>query len=792
MAQNNKQNTANVKCELYISELLDSHLNDDKWLTSYVKERFEKSKYKEFAITKDLFKEEDLYIYLLINIAKQITPALPCAEKANCFLLANMDIDFEKIDTTVFLKSCKNILNKNILFKDNLNEIVETVCNSGVRCLEPNSHFLLHSTQFVESESARIIRQCYYEIVKSNMSLEDLEHAYRTGYRSFHENETYKDMTDFWKAQETHEEEFLQSFIDWRNDIKCFTNDNIQEDIFTKKYDTVLLYWNVLDSNTKTAMDFSTWFEYLNPTGKFVLVAENLGSKDFNSQRSEFFSKIVGTKCLDAIVGELSLSDRKVFVFKKDKKDDLIHLHYTLGSNQLNEYAPLGTTIYRVINTNDLIALNFDLTKIDVLPTFHAKEREKFYALKDFLKEEMGVSHSDNSGKVFTKTNLAQDAESFIVKPETMQDRAIDDKWKKVCHPVLVIGSLSPIRACYVLASEQSPVYFQHSEMVFTINQDIVDPNYIYYLINSGKIQEIISSNIESINSNIGWCEDHELTRASGFLYIPTQMLAIPSIPLQQVFLKQEREKIEKEAFAKYRQDIRDRKHALAQLMMELNSNWDALLNAKEENGGVLKSDMVYGIKHPHTVEEIVNAIGFYLDEIGTGIENFTPEADPRFAKKEDITLSDYLQDYVSTHLCPEYSFEIEQVKDCDVKVYFSKTALNTIMQNLIFNAWKHGFKDRKEGNIIRFSLSEDDSCVYLSVANNGLPIKEDSPISSEIFKYGTTTARGEDSGNGYNHMGLGCYQIKCLMIDSGRGDVECIMNQTDTFPVTFKLKFNK
>ena len=266
--------------------------------------------------------------------------------------------------------------------------------------------------------------------------------------------------------------------------------------------------------------------------------------------------------------------------------------------------------------------------------------------------------------------------------------------------------------------------------------------------------------------------------------------------------LTQQRDEI-KRRHDEYKKTIRMRKHSLGQIMFELNTGWQLLSMSKEANNGCLNGDFIIGKKHPKRVDDIMKTIESCIKKIGAGIDNFVPEEDVRFTKKETFSLVDFVKEYISRHQSSNFVFEIgtiecvpeqttENAKSQEGKnfqIYFSKAALEEILQNIIYNAEKHGFVEEGKENKIRISFKETLENVFLTISNNGKPINKDVNLD-DIFMYGFTTSRSNASPT-ENHSGIGLFFVKSLMCDS-QGDVECINDSENEFPVSFELKFKK
>lgn len=248
-----------------------------------------------------------------------------------------------------------------------------------------------------------------------------------------------------------------------------------------------------------------------------------------------------------------------------------------------------------------------------------------------------------------------------------------------------------------------------------------------------------------------------------------------------------------------YKKTIRMRKHSLGQIMFELNTCWELIKISQEDNNGCLDENYIIGKKHPKRVGDIMKSITSSLLQLGVGIDNFVPEEDVRFAKKETFDLLQFVKEYSDEHQNPNFTFEIEEatvnasnendVVETNYEITFSKTALKEILQNIIYNAEKHGFTVESKENKIKFSIEETPENIRLVISNNGNPISDEVKLD-DLFMYGFTTKRSI-SNNNDGHSGIGLFFVKSLMCDSN-GDITCVRNYEKDYPVSFILKFNK
>lgn len=263
-------------------------------------------------------------------------------------------------------------------------------------------------------------------------------------------------------------------------------------------------------------------------------------------------------------------------------------------------------------------------------------------------------------------------------------------------------------------------------------------------------------------------------------------VVAIPSIEEQQRILDIDRQKALadtqeeiKKNFESYKQDIRMKKHALAQTLRVMKGWWMNLQMARENGNGVIDDTATIGQLHPVAVKDIFGNIDHEMNMLFKQVNSFNMGDT---MKVDVFDAKDFIQQYVNHH-DPMFEYQCE-LPEKATNIRFPKEAFQIILDNISSNACSHGFKGReKEKNIIRIIAEIKGQDLIIRVDNNGKPM----PVgmtAEKVFTYGDTTEEGSDE-----HGGLGGYQIKDLMTKFG-GEVDLELNTEADFPVAYKLVF--
>lgn len=260
------------------------------------------------------------------------------------------------------------------------------------------------------------------------------------------------------------------------------------------------------------------------------------------------------------------------------------------------------------------------------------------------------------------------------------------------------------------------------------------------------------------------------------------------------------------ETFEKHKREVRSTRHAMVQTLSALSSNWEQLKMFANKKGGQINFTDTVGRVNPITVENLLTSIGYAISTLERQVESL------RFEKAdwgEDVEINPYgfINEYISTHSTPnvkmvnvgsDNSADIPDMNEVtgDVTYYHTdamnifyapKRLLERVFNNIVANAKAHGFTSDSEYPEIRFDWQEVNGDIVITVANNGLPLKE-GVTSEDVLMSGFSTSLNESAADGTLHSGQGGFEIKSLM--DGLGSVEILSDPDAEFPVIYKLTF--
>ena len=256
------------------------------------------------------------------------------------------------------------------------------------------------------------------------------------------------------------------------------------------------------------------------------------------------------------------------------------------------------------------------------------------------------------------------------------------------------------------------------------------------------------------------------------------------------------------------KREVRSTRHAMIQTLSALSSNWEQLkMFAELHDEGIKLSDTI-GRINPISVKDLMGSIGYAMSTLQRQVESLRFEK-PDWGKDTEINPYKFINDYIATHSSPSvrmvnigndnvvdfpyFDEETGEAKyehsDAAEIFYAPVRLLERIFNNIVANAKAHGFTGDSTNNEIRFDWKSEDSGIVITIANNGLPLKE-GVSGDDVLMSGFTTALNEDASDGTLHSGQGGFEIKSLM--EGLGTVEVISQPDAKFPVIYKLTFEK
>lgn len=240
--------------------------------------------------------------------------------------------------------------------------------------------------------------------------------------------------------------------------------------------------------------------------------------------------------------------------------------------------------------------------------------------------------------------------------------------------------------------------------------------------------------------------------------------------------------------------EMRIRRHTLLNAMQGVVSGVSLLKSFIDNKTVPFEKTDIVAPKKQMSMETLVNKVNNNLDRVVNLITEFIDLGS--YGNAEEVNISDFCNEYERRYVDAN-NFEIVWPNNMDVKnnlvdveqlnVSFSPKELYTVFDNIISNAYKHGFYHREhENNVIRIEfepgMNNGSEYVFIRFLNNGIPLNSD--IGSEsIFEWGRKSSRS-------NGTGVGAWHIKQIVEHYG-GEVEVsnLENDERGFTLMYEIK---
>lgn len=214
--------------------------------------------------------------------------------------------------------------------------------------------------------------------------------------------------------------------------------------------------------------------------------------------------------------------------------------------------------------------------------------------------------------------------------------------------------------------------------------------------------------------------------------------------------LDRKRKAREASSHENYVLNMRQRKHAVAQVLNEI---LPAVENIQSFifNRGTIDKDSVVSRRNGTTLGQYVSSVKNQLDKVSMMVDSFTNI--DAYGVPERVELGQFLKEYCDSKINEVYRPVFVNKDNREWIVDICPKDLTQALDNLFTNAVKHGFKDLSRKNYqIRVEISNfklESGKVAIFVANNGEPASKSVSLD-RMFVWGV--------GQG---TGIGCSQVK-------------------------------
>lgn len=615
-----------------------------------------------------------------------------------------------------------------------------------------------------------------------NRKLDDYRsnNSYAPFSNSLLKGETKKFVTDFY----CYFIESILSFLKYGKQNVILGNFGEEwEQVKNEMFDTI--YLDCTKRTNTLTEDLNNALLHLTDDGA-IFVETNRGDGDY------YFRKyVIDNSMLEAYFNNSIPPRHSIYIVRKKHVSNVY-----IETLQVNADSYVRNDYYqKTISLSILKDLNYslNLSQIECILEYG----EKGISTHNLLKPYSFIKHEDKEGHLFCYKDFAEDYESVIIKPTDLDIDKVK-RCRKATSPVLIMSKeKTEPHIVYVEASESLPVFIPYSYMAFSLDENVLCPEYLYYLCQNGTWQSVIE-NCTDIFS--GYAHSYidpfgdvvDVTGEDIFLH-ESHIVPIPSLPIQRQKIEDARllQKVmddknkAKEVLFNQKEwlneaHIRNTKHRLTNDLFPLATGVDLLHSYLKKSSGCIQKDDKISKITGLTVGSLIENMLVSIKTIEKTISDFTIVR--KYTDTSKICISEFLRNYCE-NLSQKYSVPfIVETKGLDVcaKIEISHIALTDMLDNIVGNAVRHGFVMEEHNEyVISFEMEiTNNGMCRLSISNNGKPMSE---RAKNIY-----FERGAFAGP-TGHSGIGGAIIKDVC-DQFNGNV--FISENEKYPVVIVVEF--
>jgi len=477
---------------------------------------------------------------------------------------------------------------------------------------------------------------------------------------------------------------------------------------------------------------------------------------------------------------KIKLVDASSYVTKTSHMQNIIEVENLLNLIKLNK----DSESLRIISNKDVVANDYNL---NILRYF--REEIEGVKLKDILSYYRGARRNiPQRGKLIRVRDLKDDKIDFqlnVVEVEEIPlNRAGIHKVDSSC--LLLAVKWKTLKPTY-FHFENEPIFNGSDIMTFHVDESIADVSYLVNELQSEYVQQQLKGFRQGVAI--------PFIRRDDLLEVKVKLPSIEEQRAKVVGLKEISDKIkqlqsERNALAhgiktQEFNEFASLKHTLGsprQNILGWSKNLSKFFIREKDAISKLNTEFkeLFDLGIIDAITEINRDIKFISDvlekgENGLVLKNY----DKTIVSLSEInSLINELSDYGFKFSIEKQLLKVDEMKTRGI--LSNKILLKTLLDNLLTNADKYGFKDKSEGNHVMIELREDENQLILDVRNNGLPFPKNFDREKFSIKYSTA-----DNTNG---SGLGGYDINRIATYFDNSDWKLILNNDPIYPVIFSF----
>ena len=487
--------------------------------------------------------------------------------------------------------------------------------------------------------------------------------------------------------------------------------------------------------------------------------------------------------------GAITMMDASTF-FKKARRRNILCVDELLNAlyNEDERYV-------KKVSIDDVRGNSYSLVPQKYLMDDEAApEGYVSYKVSDIVRsvKVASISPNETRGHILNPADLSKAPFASVVESYTLNQGELKSGFSKMSEQFIAVAKVGAIRPTLIQATENSPVFFSSSIAAFRLEgEQVFLPLFLYEWRRRSEALPEIGDTIRrtSIKDALNLILHFPRTleeQQSIYARLENQdkLARARELGLEEVIASQKRD---------YINMLRSRKHDLDNCLGAAKNDFSALSKSlkrmRMEDGNLVNTPLTEGLNI--TVGEQLEKIKQLLDKMSAQIKHFTDEN--VFGEVEKVNLIAKLNairahgNYVVEHEIDLSNMPRSggRILQPEAFVKFNSSDLDRVIDNIIRNAEKHGFKDPDFKYTLKVSLSYDniDKMYAVELQNNGVPM----PKGMDTLRYGIDGERGKDSDG----QGKGGSIVKSIVEHFG-GKYEVFNEPDDLFPVGILIKLPK
>ena len=789
-----KNTVRNLQCKLYIETLCENYMNRDFWFTIYGEEKeklllINVGNERNYIERRKAMSDDDL---LKEELAKLFHESIEDVRKC----LDEAEIELNDQERSVIESFKRKDFLMALLYTCWINKFPSSDKNMEKAIINKLD---VDFSKIIDSVAIEIYSSC---IIKNKFFYDEVAKDIITSYEGRDGENVLEINTDFYgkscKYKSLDEDYFISKII---ADLKGVSagvfhldeNVSIPSDKDYSVIISTLPHW-ATEKRDDVVGFYTKLVSCVNKSHGRIILIDNFHVLA-SDKMYEFRKKMIDHSLLDIYISGRWLA-ADIYILHAAEQSEFSPLHFVCGHKHSASYADNILTLHNKLNKSDVVSLDYDFNAASDLVVGGQGKSYSFNELFSIPKtgiEEKGVN---GIRRVFQQKNLANDFSDFVLDAQTLDLVEIKGNYRVITEDKLIMYVGDRIRCSYIKADIQNPVYVGHQFAVLDLNKEILVPEYVQILCVKNYLEMAFDDSWERDYYRVINCYFDPYMEQESYVTPECKIMGINyrlRIPSKEEQVKSiedakfinasslERERALKTMLAEKawlnEEHIRNIKHRIGNELLPIKNDIDTFVKLFRKHPEGLTFDTVRG--KDEKVSEILERLSRCINQVTESLQDLTRTIDKANLKPVDLveTVSGFVKKFAGNN---DFKIITSDIPAERIYVNGSKNMIDSILQNIVSNAIRHGFidKSRKDYAIKVLVQYDGSGNVVLTVANNGAPM---SALGKDNY-----FIRGGVAGD-TGHSGIGGADIKDT-VDCMGGNVVLLCDDQSDWKVCVRI----